>query len=61
MTRIVLQYHDIELISASVDPDTREVTFDDKVVTGKMWLVSPGQQYVEIMPRGGKYYLEAAA
>jgi hypothetical protein len=61
MTKITFEYRHSEEISASVDPGTREVTFDDKVVTGKMWLTSPGRQFVEIFEREGKYYLEPAA
>lgn len=59
--KITLEYQHSEEISASVDPDTLEVTFDHKVVTGKMWLTSPDRKYVEIFEREGKYYLESAA
>lgn len=61
MGDITLEYAHNETISASVNPSTREVTFTGRVVTGKMWLISPGRRFVEIVKRNGKYYLEPAA
>jgi hypothetical protein len=41
MKRITLEYRHCDIVTASVDSDTKEVKFDDRVVTGKMWLVEP--------------------
>jgi len=43
MTKIILQYRHSETVNATVDPSTREVTFQDEPVTGKMFLISPAK------------------
>lgn len=61
MTEIVLEYGHCKIVHATVDPRTREVTFIDPPVTGKMWLILPDRAFVEIFEREGKYFLEPAA
>jgi hypothetical protein len=60
MKKIVLLYRHTTLVNASVDPDTKEVTFDDQKVTGKMWMVIPKDMFVEIIEEDGKYFLRPA-
>ena len=55
MNDVILVRHG-EMFSASINTETQEVVFDDKTVTGKMWLVaSGGDQFVEIVEEEGKY------
>jgi hypothetical protein len=61
MERIVLEHQHSEMIPASWDPATRQVVFEGKVVTGKMYVVLPATYYVEIFEQDGKYYLYPAA
>lgn len=59
---VTLKYQHTETIEVIVNPETGEVTFAGKVVTGKMcaFFSSGEERCVEIFERCGRYYLEPA-